>query len=570
MPNSFRVRLALIMATLLALTTSSLSWVLGAAMSNHLAAEQGRALHNLARGVAAVMAEGMDTRLGEISRLAQGAVVTLVRPDGSLRVTDQDLDRVAANRSHYSWIGVAHPDGEVVAATGHMLVGSSVAERPWFAQGLKTAYTGDVHKAKLLATLLPPATDGSPPRFIDFAAPLTDAQGRVVAVVGAHVNWDWGREVISLLRTGDARQMGVRVFVVDAGDQVILGPTDAPDALPPALAPLLAGPRVAEWADGTDYLTAATPVQPHARSNQLGWRVVVRQPAAVALAPAYEAQRLVWWSGLLVALLAAAVAWWAAGGLSKPLTAIHDAALRIGAGEPDVRLPEPGGASEVRGLGTALARMMAALAAREASLREANETLEARVAERTHALAQANAELNLLARRDPLTGLPNRRAADERLGSELGRHRRNHQPMTLMGIDIDHFKRVNDSFGHAAGDMVLVQVAQLLQRTLRTTDFVARVGGEEFMVLLPETDAEGGLQVAEKLRGAVQALVLETVGSVTISVGMTHRAHTHRDAAAASHAADVALYAAKRGGRNRVVAFEDASRITDSVLDSFA
>ncbi|URI07186.1 diguanylate cyclase [Aquincola tertiaricarbonis] len=568
--NSFRVRLAFIMATLLALTTSSLSWMLGAAMSHQLAAEQGRALDNLARGIAAVMAEGMDTRLGEIARVAQGGLLPMVRSDGSLAVTDADLDRIAANRTHYSWIGVARPDGVVVAATGHLLVGANVSERPWFAHGLQGLYTGDVHKAKLLAAMLAPSADGSPPRFIDFAAPLTDPQGRVVAVIGAHVNWDWGREVISLLRTGDARQQGVRVFVVDAEGQAILHPPDADRALTPALETLQAGPRVLEWQDGTDYLTAAISVHPQSRTNQLGWRVVVRQPAAVALAAAYEAQRVVWWSGLVVALLAAAVAWWAAGSLSRPLTAIHEAALRIGAGEADVRLPTPSGASEVRGLGTALAGMMATLAAREASLREANETLEARVAERTQALAHANAELNQLARRDALTGLPNRRAADERLASELSRHRRNHQPLTLLGIDIDHFKRVNDTHGHAAGDATLVQVAQLLQRTLRSTDFVARTGGEEFLVLLPETDTEGGQQVAEKLRAAVEALTLETVGSVTISVGMTNRAHTYRDGAAATHAADVALYAAKRGGRNRVVAFEDASRITDSVLDAFA
>ena len=114
--NSFRVRLAFIMATLLALTTSSLSWMLGAAMSHQLAAEQGRALDNLARGIAAVMAEGMDTRLGEIARVAQGGLLPMVRSDGSLAVTDADLDRIAANRTHYSWIGVARPDGVVVAS----------------------------------------------------------------------------------------------------------------------------------------------------------------------------------------------------------------------------------------------------------------------------------------------------------------------------------------------------------------------------------------------------------------------------------------------------------------------
>lgn len=175
-----------------------------------------------------------------------------------------------------------------------------------------------------------------------------------------------------------------------------------------------------------------------------------------------------------------------------------------------------------------------------------------------------------LSRTDGLTQLGNRLHFNQVLPEMAHQAQRSGQPLSLAMFDIDWFKRINDTHGHAAGDATLVQVAQLLQRTLRSTDFVARTGGEEFLVLLPETDTEGGQQVAEKLRAAVEALTLETVGSVTISVGMTNRAHTYRDGAAATHAADVALYAAKRGGRNRVVAFEDASRITDSVLDAFA
>lgn len=569
MLQSFRVRLALLIAALLLMSTGSLSWMLGASMSRQLAGEQGRALGNLSRGISALIGDGMDDRLGEISRLASGDLFPLA--NRARAITDDTLERIAANRAHYSWIGVAEPDGKVVAASRHMLVGQSVKERPWFQNGLHSAYTGDVHKAKLLATMLPPSVDGAPPRFIDFSAPMTDDAGRLVAVIGAHVNWDWARDVIALLRTGDDRQHGVRVYIVGAGGAVILRPLDTPADEPvPTLDKVRQRPQVIEWADGTDYLTSVTTVHPQARSNQLGWQVVVRQPAAVALAPAFQAQRVVWWSGLAVALLAAAGAWWAAGSLSRPLTAMHRAALRIGAGEADVRLPPPSGASEMRGLGSALATMMAALAARETSLREANETLEARVAERTQALADANAELNQLARRDALTGLPNRRAADERLAGEVARHRRSQQPLTLLVIDIDHFKRVNDTHGHAVGDTVLAQVAQVLQRTLRATDFVARTGGEEFLVLLPETDEGGGLLAADKLRQAVQAQAIEAVGHVTISLGMTSRAQTFRDAAAATHAADVALYAAKRSGRNRVVAFEDASRITDSVLTSFA
>ncbi|MFN6994825.1 MAG: diguanylate cyclase [Aquincola tertiaricarbonis] len=555
------------MALLLLGSMGSLSWMVGASMSRQLAAEQGRALHNLGRGIASLMGQGLDERLDEIARLAEGDLYPYAA--GPRTIDDRSLDRIAANRAHYSWIGMARTDGQVLAATRHMLVGQSVAERPWFRHGLQAPYTGDVHKAKLLAAMLPPAADGAPPRFIDFAAPLTDGNGRVVAVIGAHVNWDWGREIIALLRSNDARQHGVRVYIVDATGNAILLPLDAPsDDTVPQLDRAAHAPALLEWPDGTDYLTAVTPVEANAGPNRLGWKVVVRQPASEALRPAYAAQRVVWWSGLGLSLLAAVLAWWMAGNLSRPLTALHAAARRIGAGETDVQLPAPSGASEVRSLNAALTTMMATLATRERSLRTANETLEARVAERTQALADANAELTLLARRDALTGLPNRRAADERLQSEVARHRRSQLPLALLVLDIDHFKRVNDQHGHAVGDTVLAEVAQVLQRTLRTTDFVARTGGEEFIVLLPDTDAAGGLLAAEKLRAAVQAHPIAAVGTVTVSVGLATRAEAFRDAAAATHAADVALYSAKRSGRNRVVRFDEAAQISDSLLDA--
>lgn len=162
-----------------------------------------------------------------------------------------------------------------------------------------------------------------------------------------------------------------------------------------------------------------------------------------------------------------------------------------------------------------------------------------------------------LAMRDALTGLRNRRALLEALGQQLAQARRTGLPLSLLAIDVDHFKQVNDRFGHLAGDQVLRQVAQLLDRELRSQDFAGRFGGEEFLVVLPNTAADGGLTVARALCQAVAAARFETdrgeVLAITISVGVhALDLEADRDVDHLIHAADQALYRARSGGRNRV------------------
>ncbi|MDX9844413.1 MAG: diguanylate cyclase [Aquabacterium sp.] len=189
----------------------------------------------------------------------------------------------------------------------------------------------------------------------------------------------------------------------------------------------------------------------------------------------------------------------------------------------------------------------------ESQIRQLNAELESKVEARTAELAQANAALHRLARHDVLTGLPNRLAANERLREELLRMKRSKLPYAVLMIDVDHFKRVNDQHGHAVGDQVLQRVSQCLRGPLRESDFVSRFGGEEFLILLPHTDEAGACLVAEKLRQAVESAPDPTAGLVTISVGLAMAAPTQDDQDAPVQMADARLYAAKQGGRNRVV-----------------
>lgn len=164
-------------------------------------------------------------------------------------------------------------------------------------------------------------------------------------------------------------------------------------------------------------------------------------------------------------------------------------------------------------------------------------------------------ELMRLATTDPLTGLPNRRHFMEQLEYELARIKRFGKPACLLMLDLDHFKRVNDTYGHAAGDAVLRHFALLAQNSLREIDLIGRLGGEEFGVLLPGTDMAGALELAERLRLAVAAApvqVEEDAIPVTVSVGVAEflSADPHPDDILAR--ADMALYKAKESGRNRV------------------
>lgn len=166
-------------------------------------------------------------------------------------------------------------------------------------------------------------------------------------------------------------------------------------------------------------------------------------------------------------------------------------------------------------------------------------------------LEQKNRQLKALADTDALTGLKNRRAFEDRLEQELARARRHGHPLSLVLLDIDHFKSYNDSYGHPKGDDVLRQVGRLLSRMMRDTDFAARYGGEEFAILLSQTDRGGAKQVAERLRKGIEDAAWEE-RPITASLGVASLAAGMDTVPELIEHADRALYRSKEAGRNRV------------------
>ncbi|MBS0545896.1 MAG: diguanylate cyclase [Proteobacteria bacterium] len=187
------------------------------------------------------------------------------------------------------------------------------------------------------------------------------------------------------------------------------------------------------------------------------------------------------------------------------------------------------------------------------ALAEMNARLEQKVAERTAALARANEELRLLARHDALTGLPNRLAGNERLSDEFIRMKRSGVPYAVVMMDLDHFKSINDCHGHAVGDAVLRHTAEVLRRSIRESDFVARFGGEEFLAIIPASDLSGARVVGEKIRQSIEASTAPIVERLTVSLGLALATPDHDDIHVAMRQADRGLYRAKRSGRNQLV-----------------
>lgn len=205
---------------------------------------------------------------------------------------------------------------------------------------------------------------------------------------------------------------------------------------------------------------------------------------------------------------------------------------------------------EFKQLAQSLSQMVRTNHEQKKSLLELNVSLEEKVNLRTAALNQVNAELISLSRHDALTGVHNRLAIDEVLKHDFLQFKRSSISYTVMLIDVDFFKLVNDQYGHTVGDEVLKMIASTLHSCMRETDFVARYGGEEFLIILPDTQDQSFI-LAEKLRHVISSLVFPFGKPLTVSIGLSIVDIDDKAAEDAVRRADKALYIAKENGRNQ-------------------
>lgn len=560
-PWSLRTQIAVVFGSLVSVVAILLSLAFGELLKLRAQHEAAAALHMVGHNAARVLAE----QLFERSRLVQVLASSQDLWDKGLNAQDllPLLQRMHSSRPYSRWIGVADVRGIIQTDSNHMLNGQDVSATPWFQAGLRDSYVGDVHEFAALAARVAPSTSGETQRFLDFSAPI-ERNGETVGVLGLHLSWDWARDTLEGLRPIYADHAQIELFVFNREGRLIYAPGGrlAPFAAldqrlpqtepPPALghdsltAPGLAG--LAQWSDARhQFLTAVTRLPARNLASDLGWYVVVRQPTATAFAGGAGIVSKALAGGLVAALLAALMASLAARRLSEDLNSLSRAALHIEAGTPGAVVPLTHSTREVQRLSSTLGHMTRRLL-------EMNGAMEEVVRQRTLELQYANQELERLASSDPLTGLLNRRGFDARLATALALAQRSNRPMGVITIDVDHFKRVNDTHGHEIGDQVLRKLAQQLKARLRGTDVVARLGGEEFIVLLPDTPLEEARQLAEELVRAVQDQPQDQAGKITISAGVSALRPDDADAGAMLRRSDEALYQAKTAGRNRALA----------------
>ncbi len=257
----------------------------------------------------------------------------------------------------------------------------------------------------------------------------------------------------------------------------------------------------------------------------------------------YRAYRFLIGVSAASAMCFVAMALFIARSISRPVLSLAEAAGRIASRDYAVRVKLES-RDEMELLGKAFNQMADDIQAFTGNL-------ERLVAERTEALEQKMKQVEELSVTDPLTGIFNRKRFNEELTVEIERVKRYSGFLALIMFDIDHFKEINDAFGHAAGDAVLVDLTTLVGSLIRKADVFSRWGGEEFLILLPETDLDGAEKMAEKLRASIETRKFPGVPSVTCSFGVVSLTEID-DADTLFKRVDDALYEAKESGRNRV------------------
>jgi len=438
-------------------------------------------------------------------------------PGTALRRLSDYLSSVKDRFGYYEELIVVDRDAAAVASSAPG--GAGVVELPadWVAQARS-------HDA-IVGRVYWDSTVGKP--LMSLGVPISTSDGRFLGALAAKLDLT---PVAASLANFTAEPSGELYLVTGAGQMVVSSAgTDR------VLMDQQIGTRTLERLAGEgrasveysnhqnrDVLGALEPIR------RLDWAVVAEIPADEAYALIARLRTLTVLTVLALLVVIGGLAYLMGLTVVLPLDRLARGARQVASGDLAVALPVVGGGEA-------------------AYVTEVFNDMVTR-------LKQGREELERLSRTDGLTGLPNRRHLMETLENEARRADRTSRPFTLLMIDVDHFKRYNDAFGHLAGDEVLKQLALVLVAAIRSADYAARYGGEEFTVVLPETALDGAVDVAERIRVRMSEIRFGSNGStVTLSLGLGEFPTDGATPEGVIDAADRALYRAKEHGRNCVV-----------------
>jgi len=352
------------------------------------------------------------------------------------------------------------------------------------------------------------------------------------------------RDLLELRLADVSPWIGSSLRLVDASGRVLATSVGSPPMPAHAVAlPVDPPARLRHYANaaGLNVLGCSQPL------GAAEWSLVMEVPFARVFAPVVSASAWLFVVDLVVVLVFSILAYWITTAWLRPIETLSDTARRIAQGDLDHEIPEPATDDEIGLLTHTFNDMMRRLRRNQTQIEAVNRTLRSR-----------NEILAQLSITDGLTHLHNHRFFQDHLGREIKRVTRLGEPLAMLLVDIDDFKRLNDQLGHAAGDELLAGMARIMSQSVRDSDLLARYGGEEFVVLTPNTDRVGAYQLAEKLRMNIEdaSFILDDSMRplrVTVSIGV---AEFEGDRKRFFEAADRALYRAKRAGKNCVVTDE--------------
>jgi diguanylate cyclase (GGDEF)-like protein len=457
----------------------------------------------------------LKERLYDLRVFAASSVVseTVARRGQSGRLVEY-LNSVRARVADYEELQLVDADGGLVGSSAR---GASPVRLPegW----------AKVFKSSRSVVGEPYWDEKAQKVIVILGVPVLQASGRISGALVARTNF---AELTQVLRGFSARSVG-HVYLATARGALIADSRSGPagrttrDLAPGVADRLLAAEgKVVEHRgiDGNEVLGSAQ------RLSQAAWLAVADMPVADAYRQAIRLRNAAFLVIVVLLVFIAVIAYWLAALIARPLRRLTSAAAQVSAGDLPVELPASGG-GEVGYLTQVFNTMVASL--------------------RKH-----HDELERLSTTDTLTGLSNRRHLMGLLAHETERAKRAGKPFSILMLDVDHFKKYNDNYGHQAGDEVLSRVGAVLRNSIRPYDCAARYGGEEFLVMLSATSLQRAKESAERIRKQVQAEQFEG-GSVTISIGVAEYPSQGDAAESVIGQADAALYEAKRAGRDRVM-----------------
>jgi diguanylate cyclase (GGDEF)-like protein len=457
----------------------------------------------------------LKERLYDLRVFSNSSVVseTVARRGQAGRLVEY-LNSVRARFADYEELQVVDADAELVASS---VRGASPVRLP---EGWERTF-----KSSRSLVGEPYWDEKAQKMIVILGVPILQGGGRIAGALVARANFG---ELTQALRVFSARSVGHVYLATARGTLIADSRNGSAERRTKDLAPgvadrlLAAGSEVVEHRgiDGIEVLGSAQ------RLSQAAWLAVADMPVAHAYAQATGLRNLAFLVIGVLLVVIAVVAYWLTALIARPLRRLTSAAAQVSAGDLPVELPA-GGGGEVGYLTQVFNTMV-------------------------DSLRKYHDELERLSTTDTLTGLSNRRHLMNLLAQEIERAKRADRPFSILMLDVDHFKKYNDTHGHQAGDEVLARIGTVLRKSIRPYDCAARYGGEEFLVMLSATALDPATESAERIRKQVRAEQFEAE-SVTISIGVAEYP-SHGDAAkSVIGEADAALYQAKRAGRDRVV-----------------